>query len=52
MRLRPAFPVDLTVRTPEKVRQPIKMGDDFMREVLEEGKVLYESCNHRSAKIW
>lgn len=43
MRLRPAFPVDLIVRTPEKVRERIQMGDDFMREILEEGKVLYEA---------
>jgi len=43
MRLRPAFPVDLIVRTPEKVRERLEMGDDFMREVLEEGKVLYEA---------
>ncbi len=43
MRLRPAFAVDLIVRTPEKVRERLEMGDDFMREVLEEGKVLYEA---------
>ena len=43
MRLRPAFPVDLIVRTPEKVRERLAMGDDFMREILEEGKVLYEA---------
>jgi len=43
MRLRPRFPMDLLVRTPEKVRQRIQMGDDFMREILEEGKVLYEA---------
>ena len=43
MKLRPCFPVDLLVRTPEKVRQRMKMGDDFMREILEEGKVLYEA---------
>ena len=45
MELRPAFPVDLIVRTPEKVHQRIEMGDDFMREILEEGKVLYEADN-------
>lgn len=45
MKLRPAFPMDLLVRTPEKVRQRIEMGDDFMREILEEGKVLYEADN-------
>ena len=43
MRLRPAFPVDLIVRTPEKVRERLAMGDPFMREILEEGKVLYEA---------
>ena len=43
MRLRPAFPVDLIVRAPEKVRERLAMGDDFMREILEEGKVLYEA---------
>ncbi len=43
MRLRPRFPVDLLVRTPEKVRERIRMGDDFMREIVEEGKVLYEA---------
>lgn len=43
LRLRPAFPVDLIVRTPENVRQRMEMGDDFMREILQEGKVLYEA---------
>ena len=42
MKLRPGFPMDLLVRTPEKVRQRIDMGDGFIREILEEGKVLYE----------
>ena len=46
MKLRPQFPVDLLVRTPEKVRRRIEMGDGFMREILEEGKVLYEADNH------
>jgi len=43
MKLRPKFPLDLIVRTPEKVRQRLEMGDDFMREILQEGKVLYEA---------
>ena len=46
MKLRPGFPMDLLVRTPEKVRERIEMGDMFMREILEQGKVLYEA-NHR-----
>ena len=43
MKLRPGFPVDLVVRTPQKVRRRVGMGDDFMQEILEEGKVLYEA---------
>lgn len=46
MKLRPAFPMDLLVRTPEKVRERIAMGDSFMREILDRGKVLYEA-DHR-----
>jgi predicted nucleotidyltransferase len=43
LKLRPQFPLDLLVRTPEKLGQRIEMGDDFIREILEEGKVLYEA---------
>ena len=43
LRLRPAFPVDLIVRTPQTVRQRLEMGDDFIREILDEGIVLYEA---------
>ena len=45
MKLRPKFPVDLLVRTAEKLRQRLEMGDEFVREILEEGKVLYEADN-------
>ena len=45
MELRPGFPVDLIVRTPEKVRERIEIGDNFIREILEEGKILYEADN-------
>jgi len=43
MRVRPSFPVDLIVRTPEKVRERLAMGDGFMKEIITEGKVLYEA---------
>jgi uncharacterized protein len=46
MRLRPGFPMDLLVRTLEKVRERLEMGDAFMREILERGKMLYEA-DHR-----
>ena len=47
MKLRPQFPVDILIRTPEKVHQRIKMGDCFMQEILEKGKVLYEAVDCR-----
>lgn len=43
MKLRPGFALDLVVRTPEKVRERLAMGDDFMQDILDEGKVLYEA---------
>jgi predicted nucleotidyltransferase len=42
MKLRPQFPVDILVRTREKVHERLKMGDQFIREIFEKGKVLYE----------
>jgi predicted nucleotidyltransferase len=38
------FPMDLLVRTPAKVRQRVKLGDWFMREIMEKGKVLYDAA--------
>jgi len=43
MELRPTFPVDLIVRTPENVRRRIEMGGGFLREILRGGKVLYDA---------
>ncbi len=37
------FPMDLLVRTPERLRERIALGDFFMREVVNKGIVLYES---------
>ncbi|MCK6621532.1 MAG: nucleotidyltransferase domain-containing protein [Calditrichaceae bacterium] len=45
LKVRPPFPVDLIVRTPEKVRERLAMGDAFIKEILTEGIVLYEA-NH------
>jgi predicted nucleotidyltransferase len=41
----PRFPVDLVVRTPEEVRQRLAWNDFFLREVIEKGRVLYESAH-------
>jgi predicted nucleotidyltransferase len=40
---RPPFPLDLLVRTPQEVRRRLAMGDTFMRDIVEKGKVLYET---------
>jgi len=45
MKLRPGFPLDLLVRTPARIRERLEMGDDFIREILEKGKVLYEAAH-------
>ena len=36
------FGLDLVVYTPERLKERVDMGDWFLRDVLEEGKVLYE----------
>jgi predicted nucleotidyltransferase len=43
LKLRPPFPLDLIVRTPENIQERLEMGDDFIREILNKGKVLYET---------
>ena len=41
--VRPPFALDLLVRTPQEVHKRIAMGDTFIRDILEHGKVLYEA---------
>jgi predicted nucleotidyltransferase len=41
LRPRP-FPMDILVRTPDEIQHRLEMGDYFIREVLEQGRVLYE----------
>jgi uncharacterized protein len=43
LKMNPPFPLDLLVRKPEVVRQRLAMGDSFLRDVLRDGKVLYEA---------
>jgi uncharacterized protein len=43
LKTNPPFPLDLLVRTPEVVRRRIEMGDSFLRDILRDGKVLYEA---------
>jgi predicted nucleotidyltransferase len=41
LRPRP-FPMDILVRTPEEIQRRLNMGDYFIREVIERGRILYE----------
>lgn len=37
------FPLDLITRTPKHLQQRLEMGDFFIREILQKGRVLYEA---------
>lgn len=39
------MPIDLLVRTPEQLRERVEMEDFFMREIVYEGKTLYEASH-------
>jgi predicted nucleotidyltransferase len=43
MQIQTPMPLDFLIRTPEYVAERIKMGDFFMQEITEQGKVLYEA---------
>jgi uncharacterized protein len=42
-RLNMLLPIDLLVRTPEQIQQRLELGDSFMRDIIERGKVMYEA---------
>lgn len=44
-RINTTVALDLLVRTPEHISQRLAMGDTFMRDILERGKVVYEAVN-------
>lgn len=43
----PHFPIDLLVRTPEQIRTGAQLGDFFIREITQKGKVLYAASHKR-----
>ena len=43
----PVFPLDLIVRTPERLRRRLADGDCFLQEITTKGIVLYEKGNTR-----
>ncbi len=38
------FAMDLLVSTPKRLRDRIAMGDSFLREIVDRGKVLYDAA--------
>ena len=36
------FPLDILVKTPEEITQALQKGNDFIREIMSQGRVLYE----------
>ncbi len=42
---KPRFAVDLLVRTPEQVRERIRLGDSFMSNIVHSGRVVYEAAH-------
>lgn len=45
MRLGLTLPIDLLVNTPEQLQYRLEIGDRFMREIVERGKVMYEATH-------
>src|ERR1051325_731690 len=45
MATKPNFPIDIMVRKPEEIKKRISIGDFFLREMIEKGKVLYEAAH-------
>jgi len=41
---KPCFAVDILVRTPRQVKERVSMGDTFMIEIVNGGKVIYETA--------
>ena len=44
-RVKRSFPLDLLVRRPADIERRLRMGDYFIREIMKEGKVLYERAD-------
>ena len=43
----PPFTLDIIVRTPYAMRWRLAEGDSFLREIISQGKILYEKADQR-----
>ncbi len=41
--INPLFGVDFLVYTPSRLKERLKLGDSFLKEITEKGVVMYES---------
>jgi predicted nucleotidyltransferase len=41
----PRFPLDLLVKSPKALRDRVRIGDDFISQILKRGRVLYSIDN-------
>lgn len=46
-RIQPTFPLDLLVRSPIQLCERLGMGDTFLTEIVERGKIVYEANYER-----
>jgi predicted nucleotidyltransferase len=46
-KIQPKFAVDILIRTPREIEQHLAWNDFFLQEIMQKGKVLYESTNDR-----
>lgn len=44
-RLKSKFPLDVLVKTNKQLKERSEMGDFFIKEIIEKGKILYEAGN-------
>lgn len=45
LKLMPSFPLDLLVRSPATIKKRLAIGDGFIQDILDKGKVLYENAH-------
>jgi len=45
MTLPVTIPIDVLVRSPKKIQERLRMGDFFIREIMEKGKILYAASH-------
>jgi predicted nucleotidyltransferase len=39
------LPLDLLLRTPEEIRERLELGDFFIKEITERGKIMYDATD-------